>query len=107
MAGLPVDTAGNPVLSKAVVGPETHSTWEAGIKTKALGGALTLNLDAYRADVTDFQATTVDTVAPAALRTYLSHIPNARVPGVERAGAFPVGTRFSLRFAGGVGIAEC
>ncbi|WP_245656237.1 TonB-dependent receptor [Novosphingobium naphthalenivorans] len=100
MAGLPVDTSGNPVLSKAVVGPETHSSWEAGIKTTTLGGALTVNIDAYRTDVTDFQANTVDTVAPAALRTYLSNIPKVRVQGVELDGALHVGTRFSLRFAG-------
>ncbi|MCJ2177242.1 TonB-dependent receptor [Novosphingobium album (ex Hu et al. 2023)] len=100
MAGLPVDTAGNPVLSKAVVGPETHSSWEAGIKARAFGGALTVNVDAYHTDVTDFQANTVDTVAPAALRTYLSNIPKVRVQGVELDGALRIGMRFSLRFAG-------
>jgi len=100
MAGLPVDAAGNPVLATAVVRPEKHSVWEAGVKTKAWGGSLTIDIDAYHVSVTDFQTNVVDTVAPAALRSYLANIPKVRVQGVELDAAWRIGTRVSLHAAG-------
>ena len=100
MAGLPVDTAGNPVLGTAVVKPEKHSVWEAGIKTKMFDGVLTLNIDAYHTDVKDFQANIVDTVAPAALRSYLANIPKVRVQGAELDAVLRLGSHFSLTLSG-------
>jgi iron complex outermembrane receptor protein len=100
MAGLPTDSAGDPVLSTAVVGPEAHSTFEAGIKARTLDGALTVNIDVFRADVTDFQANRVDTVAPAALRTYLANIPKVRVQGIELDAALRVGSHLRLWTSG-------
>ncbi len=100
MAGLPVDTAGNPVLGTAVVRPEKHTVWEAGLKTRALNGALTFNVDAYHVEVQDFQTNVVDTVAPAALRAYLANIPKVRVQGVELDADLHLGSRFALRLSG-------
>jgi iron complex outermembrane receptor protein len=100
MAGLPVDTAGQPVLATAVIRPERHEVWEAGIKLSAFGGALTVDADVFRTEVKDFQTNVVDTVAPAALRAYLANIPEVRVKGVEIDAALRLGTRLSLRLAG-------
>jgi iron complex outermembrane recepter protein len=100
MSGLPVDTAGNPVLGKAVVGPEKNSTFEVGLKSTLLGGALTVNVDAFHVDVTDFQANVVDTVAPAAVRTFLANIPRVRVRGFELDAILRIGARFTVRTAG-------
>ena len=100
MAGLPVDTAGNPVLGTAVVRPEKHAVWEAGVKARALEGALTFNLDVFHVEVEDFQTNVVDTVAPAALRAYLANIPKVRVQGVEFDAALRIGSRLSLRLSG-------
>jgi iron complex outermembrane receptor protein len=99
MAGLPTDAAGNPVLSKAVVGPETHSTFEIGLKSRLFGDRLTANVNAFHVDVTDFQANVVDTVAAAALRNYLANIPKVVAQGFEYDATFRL-PRFSLRLAG-------
>jgi iron complex outermembrane receptor protein len=106
MAGLPTDSAGNPVLSTAQVGPEKHSTFEAGVKARVFDGALTVNADVFHADVTDFQANRVDTVAPAALRTYLANIPKVRVQGLELDARLRIGTRLKLWTSGAYADSE-
>ncbi len=100
MSGLPVNTANQPVLATAVVRPETNRSWEAGIKTRLLNDALTLNIDAYHIDVTDFQANIVDNSATVALRSYLANIPKVRVRGVEFDAAARIGEQLTLRASG-------
>ena len=82
LSGLPVDTAGNPVLDRAVIEPEETTTYEAGIKTQFLDRRVTANLAIFRTTTTDYQANVVDT-AGGALRTYLDNINEVRSQGAE------------------------
>jgi iron complex outermembrane recepter protein len=82
LSGLPVDTAGNPVLDRAVIEPEETTTWEAGVKSQLFDRRLTANLAVFRTVTTDYQANVVDT-AGGALRTYLDNINEVRSQGVE------------------------
>lgn len=85
MSGLPLDAQNRPALSAAVVRPERNTTWEGGVKTRLFDRRLILNADLFRAEVRDFQATVVDTgpTQTAALRGYLSNIPEVTVKGFE------------------------
>ena len=83
MSGLPLDTANQPVLTTAVVRPERNTTYEIGVKTRAFGRRLIVNIDGYYTQVRDFQATVVDNSQTVALRGYLSNIPRVTVKGVE------------------------
>jgi iron complex outermembrane receptor protein len=85
MSGLPLNAQNLPALGAAVVRPERNTTWEAGLKTRLFDRRLILNVDAYHTRVRDFQATVVDTgpTQTAALRGYLSNIPEVTVKGVE------------------------
>ncbi|QGP78040.1 TonB-dependent receptor [Sphingobium sp. CAP-1] len=100
MSGLPTNSSGQAVLATAVVKPEKNTTWEGGFKTRFLGDALTVNIDAYRTEVTDFQANVVDNSATVALRSYLANIPKVRVQGIEFDASARVGTRLILRASG-------
>ncbi|HEX7742496.1 MAG TPA: TonB-dependent receptor, partial [Sphingobium sp.] len=100
MSGLPVNAANQAVLTTAVVRPETNTTWEAGFKTRLLGGALVFNINAYHVDVTDFQANIVDNMATVALRSYLANIPKVRVKGIEFDASAAIGSRLTLRASG-------
>lgn len=100
MSGLPVNAAGVAVLATAVVKPEKNSTWEIGLKTRFFGDALTVNIDAYRSEVTDFQANVVDNSATVALRSYLANIPKVRVRGIEFDASAQIGSRLVLRASG-------
>jgi iron complex outermembrane receptor protein len=85
MSGLPLNAQNLPALGAAVVRPERNTTWEGGLKTRLFDRRLILNVDAYHTRVRDFQATVVDTgpTQTAALRGYLSNIPEVTVKGVE------------------------
>jgi len=85
MSGLPLNAQNGPALGAAVVRPERNTTWEAGLKTRLFDRRLVFNIDAFHTKVRDFQATVVDTgpTQTAALRGYLSNIPEVTVKGVE------------------------
>jgi iron complex outermembrane receptor protein len=71
---------------------------EAGMKSQALGGALTLNLAAYSTVVHDFQANVVDNAAVVALRSYLANIPRVTVRGwADANGRWRTGFRCVVR----------
>ncbi|MDF0545889.1 TonB-dependent receptor [Sphingobium sp. H39-3-25] len=107
MSGLPVYPAGvaghasgDPILSTVTVRPEKNTTFEAGVKTSFMGGALTFNIDAYHTKVKDFQANVVDSAAVIALRSYLANIPEVTVKGIEFDAAARAGDHLTLRAAG-------
>ena len=85
MSGLPLNAQNGPALGAAVVRPERNTTWEAGLKTRLFDRRLVFNIDAFHTKVRDFQATVVDTgpTQTAALRGYLSNIPEVTVKGIE------------------------
>ena len=99
MSGLPLTSANLPALNTAVVKPEQNTNYEVGLKSKLFDSRVILNLDAYYARVTDFQANVTDTGAAAALRTYLANIPEVTVKGVEADAIVAVSHDLSLRAA--------
>ena len=99
-AGVPGHASGDPILSTVTVRPERNTTYEIGLKTQWLGGALTFNIDAYHIVVKDFQANVVDSAAVIALRSYLANIPKVTVKGIEFDAAARVGDYLTLRAAG-------
>ena len=99
MSGLPLDANNQPALNAAVVRPEKNTTWEAGVKTRLFDRRLILNADLFYTKVRDFQATIVDTgpTQTAALRGYLSNIPEVVVKGVEADATALVARGLTLR----------
>ncbi|WP_428334607.1 TonB-dependent receptor [Novosphingobium sp.] len=105
MSGLPLDANNNPVLATAVVRPERHDAWEAGVKTRLFDNRLTVNADLFQTKVHDFQSTVVDSSQTVALRGYLANIPEVTVKGVEADAALHLGhfaLTGSLAYADGV-----
>ncbi|HEX7874983.1 MAG TPA: TonB-dependent receptor, partial [Sphingobium sp.] len=107
MSGLPVYPSGvaghangDPILSTVTVRPERNTTYEIGLKTSLLAGALTFNIDGYYTRVKDFQANVVDSAAVIALRSYLANIPEVTVKGIEFDAAARLGDHLTLRAAG-------
>jgi len=82
LAGLPVDTGGNPVLARAVIKPEKTDAWEAGLKSQLFERRVIFNLAAFWSETADYQANVVDT-AGGALRQFLDNIPKVRSRGIE------------------------
>jgi iron complex outermembrane receptor protein len=79
--GLPIDAAGQPVLSAATVKPEDVRNYEVGIKTMPARGA-TFNLSAYDTEVKNFQAQ-VTNGSVGVIRGYLANAERVRVRGIE------------------------
>jgi iron complex outermembrane receptor protein len=99
-AGVPGQASGAPILSTVTVRPEKNTTYEVGLKTNWMDGAVTFNIDAYYTRVKDFQANVVDSAAVIALRSYLANIPKVTVKGIEFDAAARVGDYLTLRAAG-------
>jgi iron complex outermembrane receptor protein len=102
MSGLPLNAQNQPALNTAVVRPERNTTYETGLKTSLFDRHLILNVAAYYTRVHDFQATIVDTgpTQTAALRGYLSNIPEVVVKGIEVDSTALVARNLSIRASG-------
>ncbi|KPF66778.1 TonB-dependent receptor [alpha proteobacterium AAP81b] len=83
MSGLPLDAQNKPVLATAVVRPELNTTYEAGLKGRLWDNRLSFAIDGYYTEVSNFQATIVDSSQTVALRGYLSNIPLVTARGFE------------------------
>jgi iron complex outermembrane recepter protein len=94
LAGIPVDAAGNPILTTAVIKPEDVSSVEVGLKNQFFSGRLTINLAAFETRVRDYQVNVVDS-GPGALRGYLSNIEKVSSRGIELDSAFVTNENFS------------
>ena len=97
--GVPADATGAPLLQYATVKPEKEDHFEAGIKTQWLGRALTVNVDAFRTEIHNYQAI-VSNGQQSALRGYVDNAPLVRVQGVEWDIALRPSPRFSSYFNG-------
>ena len=82
LSGIPNRADGTPATELATVAPETVDHYEAGVKTRLLDGAVTLNAAAFRTDVEDYQATVVNG-AIGVLRGYLANADEVRTQGIE------------------------
>jgi iron complex outermembrane receptor protein len=95
LAGLPLDSANNPILGAATVKPEKVDHFEVGLKTQFLDRRATLNLAAFWTSIKDYQAT-VTNGQLGVLRGYLANADKVRVRGVE--------ADFSIRPARGLNL---
>lgn len=95
LSGLPLDPAGNPILSAASVRPETVDHFELGLKTSFLGRRGTFNLAAWWDSIRDYQAI-VTNGQLGVIRGYLANADAVRVRGVEGEFAIRPSPRVSL-----------
>lgn len=83
LSGVPNRADGvTPAVELAAVRPEQTNHYELGYKSEWLDRKATLNLSAFRTDITDYQATVVDN-SVGVLRGYLSNVPKVRSQGLE------------------------
>lgn len=80
--GVPADSAGNPILAAGSVKPESVNHYEAGIKAQFWDRKATLNLSAFRTDISDYQAN-VNNGQFGVLRGYLANADKVRTQGFE------------------------
>jgi iron complex outermembrane receptor protein len=99
--GIPVDNAGQPILSTAAVKPEATRHFEVGVKTQL--GRLTLNVSGYNTSIRDFQATVFNGNVGVA-RGYIANAEKARVRGIELDSSASVSRR--LTFYGSVAYSD-
>ena len=95
LSGLPLDGANNPILAAATVAPEKVNHFELGIKTQFLDRRATLNIAAFRTDISDYQAT-VTNGQLGVLRGYLANAGKVRTQGVEIDSAFRPTARLNV-----------
>lgn len=91
--GVPNGADGNPILAAATVKPESVDHYEAGVKAEFWDRRITLNLTAFRTDISNFQ-TNVNNGQFGVLRGYLANADKVRTQGAE----FDVSIRPSERF---------
>lgn len=80
--GVPNDAAGNPLLAAGTVRPESVDHYEAGLKAQFWDRRATLNLSAFRTDISDYQAL-VTNGQLGVLRGYLANADKVRTKGIE------------------------
>ncbi|GGE09701.1 TonB-dependent receptor [Polymorphobacter glacialis] len=83
LSGIPTRADGvTPATELATVRPESVNHYEFGLKTQFGGNAATINLAAFRTDITDYQATVISG-AVGVIRGYLANVPKVRSEGFE------------------------
>ena len=97
--GVPNDAAGNPILAAGTVKPESVNHIEAGIKAQFLDRRATLNLSAFRTDISDYQAL-VTNGQLGVLRGYLANADKVRTQGLEADFSLRPSDRFNVYLNG-------
>jgi iron complex outermembrane receptor protein len=73
-----------PATANPIVDPEKVNNYEIGLKSQFLDRTVTLNLAAYRTDVTDYQTTILQQVpGQLVFVNYIANIPSVRSQGFE------------------------
>ena len=80
--GVPNDAAGNPLLAAGVVSPESVNHYEAGVKAQFFDRKATLNVSAFRTDISNYQAL-VTNGQLGVLRGFLANAEAVRTQGIE------------------------
>ena len=93
--GVPNDAAGNPILAAGVVKPESVNHYEAGLKAQFFDRKATLNLSAFRTDISDYQAL-VTNGQLGVLRGYLANADKVRTQGFEADFSLRPSERFNI-----------
>jgi len=89
---------GAKVGDSIIIGPETSTDYELGIKATLAGGRATLNANLYHDTIDGYQATLSDPNSTNG-RSYLANAGKVRLKGIEVEGAAQVTERLNLSFA--------
>ncbi len=80
--GLPADANNVPILAAGTIEPETVDHFEIGLKSQFWDRRITLNLAAFRTDISDYQATVFNGQL-GVLRGFLANAGKVRSQGLE------------------------
>ena len=94
LSGLPLDGV-NPILAAETVAPEKVDHFELGLKTQFLDRRATVNIAAFRTDISDYQATVFNGQL-GVLRGYLANAGKVRTQGIEIDSAFRPTARLNV-----------
>ncbi|SEP22678.1 iron complex outermembrane recepter protein [Flavobacterium sp. CF108] len=97
VAGLPTNSAGQPLLELAVIKPEKVYHYEVGVKTSPFKNSI-FNIAAFKTDIKDFQ-TNVQAAELGVNRGYLANADKVRVQGVELDASFVVSSHLTINGA--------
>jgi iron complex outermembrane receptor protein len=97
--GVPNDAAGNPILAAGTVLPESVTHYEAGAKSQFWDRRVTLNVDAFRTDIENYQALVVNGQF-GVQRGYLANAEAVRTQGIEWDASIRPSERFNAYIAG-------
>ncbi|MDR7209494.1 TonB-dependent receptor domain-containing protein [Flavobacterium piscis] len=97
VAGLPSNSAGEPLLDLAVIKPEKVNHYEIGVKTSPFKNAI-FNLTFFNTDIKDFQ-TNVQAAELGVNRGYLANADKVRVRGAELDASFVVSSHLTINGA--------
>ncbi len=95
LSGLPLDANNDPILATATVRPEKVDHFELGLKTQFLDRRATVNLAAFRTEISNYQAT-VNNQQVNVIRGYLANAGKVRTQGIEVDTSFRPTDRLSL-----------
>lgn len=97
VAGLPTNSAGQPLLELAVIKPEKVYHYEVGVKTSPFRNSI-FNLAFFKTDIKDFQ-TNVQAAELGVNRGYLANADKVQVQGVEMDASFVVNQHLTINGA--------
>ncbi|WP_286971286.1 TonB-dependent receptor [Flavobacterium sp. UBA4854] len=97
VAGLPTNSAGQPMTELAVVKPEKVYHYEVGVKTSPFKNSI-LNLTLFNTDIKDFQ-TNVQAAELGVNRGYLANADKVRVRGAELDASFVINSHITINGA--------
>ncbi|TDE42930.1 TonB-dependent receptor [Flavobacterium rhamnosiphilum] len=97
VAGLPTNSAGQPLLDLAVIKPEKVDHYEIGVKTSPFKNSI-LNLTFFNTDIKDFQ-TNVQAAELGVNRGYLANADKVRVRGAELDASFVINNHLTINGA--------
>ncbi|WP_281235060.1 TonB-dependent receptor [Flavobacterium gelatinilyticum] len=97
VAGLPTNSAGQPLLELAVIKPEKVYHYEVGVKTSPFKNSI-FNLAFFKTDIKDFQ-TNVQAAELGVNRGYLANADKVRVQGVELDASFVISSHLTINGA--------
>ncbi|MFH6944088.1 TonB-dependent receptor [Flavobacterium sp. FlaQc-50] len=97
VAGLPTNSAGQPLLNLAVIKPEEVNHYEVGVKTSPFKNSI-FNVTFFNTDIRNFQ-TNVQAAELGVNRGYLANADKVRVRGVELDASFVVNQNLTINGA--------
>jgi len=97
VAGLPSNSAGEPLLDLAVIKPEKVNHYEIGVKTSPFKNSI-FNLTFFNTDIKDFQ-TNVQAAELGVNRGYLANADKVRVRGAEMDASFVISSHLTINGA--------